>query len=54
MRTDGQTDMTKLICALRNFANAFKILHSVHSVLFVLFVSEEKRDYSLHGTDLFL
>ena len=32
MRTDGQTDMTKLTVAFRNFANALKILHSANLV----------------------
>ena len=37
-RTDGRTDMTKLIVAFRNFANApKKIVHSA-SALFMCFV----------------
>jgi hypothetical protein len=29
-RIDGHADMTKLIVAFRNFANAPKSLHSIH------------------------
>jgi len=34
--TDGQTDMTKLMVAFRNFANEPKILHSSQAVQFCL------------------
>ena len=40
MRADGQTDMTKLIVAFRNFANATKILLNYEyysSILYIIY-----------------
>jgi len=42
--TDGRTDMTKLLFAFRNFANAPQIERSVHTVyLCLLYGSENKQ-----------
>ena len=35
-QTDGPTDMTKLIVAFRNFANASKNIRSAHGFIYVL------------------
>jgi len=45
MRTDGQTDMTKIILAFRNFANAPK----KYEIRRMIVLSAEIKGYSIPG-----
>jgi hypothetical protein len=47
---DGQTDMTKLIFALRNFVNMPKNILFPHAALTVSFYNRDEECF-LHGTD---
>jgi hypothetical protein len=47
-QTDGHADLTNLIVAYNNFANAPKILHSAHTVFMCfVFISERKAAFVL-------
>ena len=47
-QTDGHADLTKLIVAYHNFANAPKILHSAHTVFICfVFISEHTATFVL-------
>jgi hypothetical protein len=57
MRTDGQTDMAKLLVAFRNFANAPKnyeycIMHSSARVCNSRVYNSDAREFALHYSGL--
>jgi hypothetical protein len=51
--TDGQTDVTKLINAFRNFTKAQKNHNFAHAVFHVSFFSQNKQLSSLHSVNHF-